>query len=286
MTHRPDPLPPLPPYDRLQSSFHRAFRPDLARLIGRLQIPPQGQVLDVPCGNGFYAELLARHLPTGAHLTAVDQHPGYVALTQERLADLSTVATAVPGDAYALPFPSDTFDLLWCGQSLISLEDPERVFQEFVRVLKPGGVIAIWESDEFHHVLLPWPVRLEVVLQRALLQASRARYGSGGKLAAGRTVRRRLMSAGFRAVRRETISLDRVAPFGRAERVFLQRHLRFLRDLVRPRMEGADQELFDSLADPTRETSFVRSVESEMTCLGTLHTGRKVLIARSLSKVA
>ena len=58
--------------------------------------------------------------------------------------------------------------------------------REMQRVARPGGTIAVLENDIFHHVLLPWPVDLEVPIQRAIQLASRERFGSSTKLAPAR----------------------------------------------------------------------------------------------------
>lgn len=47
---------------------------------------------------------------------------------------------------------------------------------------RAGRAVAILEVDEFHHVLLPWPVELEAVLPQAVLAACLRRYGDGAKL--------------------------------------------------------------------------------------------------------
>jgi ubiquinone/menaquinone biosynthesis C-methylase UbiE len=267
----------LPAYDPLQSAFHEAFRDDLYRAIDALPIKPRMHVLDAPCGDGFYARRLAERLSPAGRLTLVDANPTYLGRVERALADAPPgVAVEVrPADVYSLPFPDAAFDLVWCGQSLISLEDNVRALRELYRVTRPGGRIAVLESDEFHHVLLPWPVDLELAVQRAVHKSSRRRYGSGSRLAPSRHLRRTLMDAGWKPTRKLTVPSDRTAPFRPAEAEFLTRHLEYLGRLVSADLAPADREQFDRFAGPGLPDAFVRKADMEMTCINTIHLARK-----------
>ena len=61
-----------------------------------------------------------------------------------------------------LPFADDVFDLVWCAQSLYSLPEPVEAVRLMRRVVKPGGVVAVLENDSLHHLLLPWPIEVEL----------------------------------------------------------------------------------------------------------------------------
>jgi ubiquinone/menaquinone biosynthesis C-methylase UbiE len=224
-------------------------------------------VLDVPCGSGFYTRRLAERIGAGGRLTAVDVSDEYLDRTRERLGGLGDVSVELrKADAYALPFESGTFDLVWCAQSLISL-DPTPAVREMFRVTSATGTVAILEGDEFHHVLLPWPVELEAALPAALLEASRAKYGDGGKLAPARRLRTILKQTGFSAVRRSTSSADRAAPFDQATTDFLREHFAHLRELVRPRLTSTLQRQFDSATDHGSQRSFFHRPDAEFTCI-------------------
>jgi ubiquinone/menaquinone biosynthesis C-methylase UbiE len=54
----------------------------------------------------------------------------------------------VLGDAAALPFPDDSFDAVSCMAALYLMDEPYHVIAELVRVLRPGGRIALLASCE------------------------------------------------------------------------------------------------------------------------------------------
>jgi hypothetical protein len=72
-----------------------------------------------------------------------------------------------------------------------------RALRELGRVVRPGGQVAVLETDEYHHVLLPWPVGLELAVQRAVREESRVRYGTGNKFAQSRRLRAGFLEAGL-----------------------------------------------------------------------------------------
>jgi ubiquinone/menaquinone biosynthesis C-methylase UbiE len=259
-----------PDYDAAQSSFHEAFRPELFRILDSLPLPPGGNVLDVPCGNGFYAQRLAERAACG-RLVAVDANDEYLRQTRERLGEK---ATAQKVDAYQLPFADTEFDLVWSAQSLITL-DPGPAVREMFRVVKPGGTLAILEGDVFHNVLLSWPVELEAALPKAIQTESVRQYGDAAKLAPARRLRRILKECGFHPIRRSTHSFDRAAPFDAITASFLGHHFDQLRAFAYPHLSAANQASFDRLTNPDDPVSFLRRADAEFACLNAVYVARR-----------
>jgi SAM-dependent methyltransferase len=255
-----------PAYDPYLRAFHQAFALELEQIISDLPLSSQSRVLDLACGDGFYTRLLASR---AGEIIAADLSPGYLERAQRRRGQVRFVQA----DASQLPFADGTFDLVWCAQSLITLPDPAAALREMARVTRRGGVIAVLETDEFHHVLLPWPVELELEVLTALHAASRQRYGSGVRLAPERRLRAALLHAGLRSVRKKTYAADRFAPFTAPARRFLEQQLSFVARMVHDRLSPVARRLFDRHVDPDSKQSFFRRPDAEMTCLNMLHTG-------------
>src|SRR4051794_19669007 len=113
-----------PKYDESLCAYQRAFRFELSKIVQTLSLTRGNRVLDVPCGNGFYSRLLADRLGSRGRIACVDISPSYLSRVRQRLRNTACSWKAHRADAYKLPFPDNAFDLAWCAQSLISLDDP------------------------------------------------------------------------------------------------------------------------------------------------------------------
>jgi ubiquinone/menaquinone biosynthesis C-methylase UbiE len=257
----------------MQAAFHQAFRAELYRCLDGLPVDPDSRLLDAPCGDGFYAARLGRRLGPGGSLTLADASDACLDFARQKVETLRrhTAVRLERADVYSLPFDDGSFDLAWCAQSLISLDDPAAALRELARVARPGGTVAVLENDEFHHLLLPWPIDLELAVFRAMQQASRQKYGDGGRLAWARRVRRHLLEAGLRPTRQISLPADRHAPFDPATAAFLRLHLHSLAQMVRPHLRDAARQAFDAFIDPDGPRGIHRRADGELTCLNVVH---------------
>jgi arsenite methyltransferase len=116
----------------------------LTRRLAELAGVERGQrVLDVACGTGATALLLARDLDcvvVGVDLgaRAIEQATGAA-----RAAGLKRRASFLVGDAEALPVADSGFDVVLSECSLCTFPDKRRAVAEMARVARPGGTIAI-----------------------------------------------------------------------------------------------------------------------------------------------
>jgi arsenite methyltransferase len=109
----------------------------LARLAG---VTPGARVIDVACGSGATALLLAREL----RCATVGVDLGARAIEQARHATHSGErARFLLGDAEALPVPDASFDVALSECALCTFPDKPRAIAEMARVVRPGGTIAI-----------------------------------------------------------------------------------------------------------------------------------------------
>ena len=239
----------LPDYAATLSAYHRAFARELHALIEGLPIRPGDRVLDLACGDGVYARWLAER---GAHVLAVDILPAFLDLARREVeaASLSHRVTFARADLDHLPIPDDPFDLVWCAQSLYSLPDPVEALRKMEQVARPGGVVAVFENDEFHHVLLPWPVEVELALRRAEMLALVELSAKPRKFYVGRDLRPTFRAAGLANCQHRTWTIDRQAPLGPDDREYLAGYLADLREKASSRLSGAIAREFDRLVEP------------------------------------
>lgn len=120
--------------DHSADSAHNAYceRPAMLSLFPDVN---GRRVLDAGCGSGFYTEWLVGR---GALVTSVDGSSEMVALTRRRVEDAADIR--VWNLNTPLTFLEDaSTDLVICPLVLEYIEDLHRIFQDFYRILKPGG---------------------------------------------------------------------------------------------------------------------------------------------------
>lgn len=127
-----------PVYDGLAWPMERGRR----RAIEWLAPTTDDRILLLGCGTGLDLE----YLPTGAQIAALDAVPAMVRRTKTRARKLNRTVDARIGDARALPFDDDTFDLVLLHLFLSVVGDPEAVLVETERVLAPGGRVSIYDK--------------------------------------------------------------------------------------------------------------------------------------------
>ena len=123
---------------------------DFIELIGRrFAFEDVRDVLDVGCGFGHWAQVLASSLPVDARVTGVDRDQSWINKAADRAASrgLSDRFRYRLAEAQALPFPDACFDLVTCQTLLIHVADPGAVIAEMLRVARPGGLVLVAEPN-------------------------------------------------------------------------------------------------------------------------------------------
>lgn len=121
---------------------NQAIQADLRAAIGEV-LPASGAVLDVGCGTGWLLETLAHHNPALA-LYGVDLLADRVDAAHRRVPS----ARVTQGSALALPAATASVDAVTFITVLSSLRgrsDRRAALAEARRVVRPGGVVVVWE---------------------------------------------------------------------------------------------------------------------------------------------
>ena len=111
-----------------------------ARIVHRLEVGPGDDVLDVACGTGNAAIPAAR---VGARVVGLDVTPEMFPAARARAADAGVAVEWIEGDAKALAFADDSFDVVISTFGAMFAPRHEVVAAELVRVLRPGGRLGI-----------------------------------------------------------------------------------------------------------------------------------------------
>ncbi|MCG2594675.1 class I SAM-dependent methyltransferase [Ramlibacter sp. XY19] len=117
---------------------------DLVRLIPARKAS-YGVVVDVGCGSGYSLPKLAQRF-SPRELVGVDIDPQMLQAAGEEAQRSGTAVRLVEASSSRLPLPDNHADLLFCHQTFHHLVEQEAALAEFMRVLKPGGVLLFAES--------------------------------------------------------------------------------------------------------------------------------------------
>ncbi len=111
-----------------------------------LALPRRGALdaLDAGCGTGFLSFELAGR---GHRVTGIDFAPAMLAEARRKAAERGVSIRFEEGDAEQLPFVSGSFDLVVSRHVLWTLPHPEAAIDEWIRVLRPGGRLAVIDGQ-------------------------------------------------------------------------------------------------------------------------------------------
>ena len=136
---------------------------------------PQGcplRVLDAGCGPGFFSVLLSL---AGHSVTGIDGSEGMLGHARQNAEQFGVSPELIRGDFGDLPFPDGTFDLVISRNVTHIIREHLRVYGEWLRVLKPGGVLLVFDAN-WHLPYQPGPVREEAIRRE---KEGLAVYGRG-----------------------------------------------------------------------------------------------------------
>lgn len=125
--------------------FHVRGLAATAELAAELRLAPGAAVLDVGSGLGGPSRFLAATY--GVHVTGIDLNPPFVeaASMLSELTGLAARTTFTVANALDLPFDDTSFDHAWTQHVAMNIRDRDRFYSEMFRVLRPGGLLAIYD---------------------------------------------------------------------------------------------------------------------------------------------
>ena len=140
--------------DVMSLGIHRVWKDAMMDWLA----PIRGQaLLDVAGGTGDISFRFLKRA-SGANATVLDLTESMLAEGRKRAENvgISGQLEWVVGDAMALPFEDDSFDVYTISFGIRNVTDPQKALSEAYRVLKPGGRIMVLEFSHIPNDLLQW----------------------------------------------------------------------------------------------------------------------------------
>ena len=155
---------------------------------------PGMRLLDCGCGPGTLTIGFAQHIAPGEAIGIDRESSQFAPVVSEAERESISNLHFEAGDIYALPFDDASFDVVFGSAVLGSVADADRVVQEMVRVLKPGGLLALKEFD--HGADIIWPQ--SDIISRSIEFYHRLRLQNGHEPHAGRKLKAYMIAHGCR----------------------------------------------------------------------------------------
>lgn len=149
------------------------------RVVSAARLYRGERVLDVACGTGVLARAAAERVGANGSVTGLDSDPGMLIVATR----LAPEITWREGSAESLPFSDESFDAVISQFGLMFFRDRAQALREMIRVLAPGGrlAIAVWNSLEHTPAYAAEVALLERIAGPAAADAVRAPFCLGDR---------------------------------------------------------------------------------------------------------
>jgi ubiquinone/menaquinone biosynthesis C-methylase UbiE len=231
-----------------------ACAPEYEEMMRLPGFQPGWHVLDAGCGGGSYLPLLAQQVGPPGRVAAIDLDAENISVVRKRLSAWHLPCPIFPevGNLLALPYADNSFDALWSANVTQYFSDVElaMVLEEFRRVVRPGGLVAVKDVDMQLMRVYPADSFLFSHLSEKGVRGRHATAQSQGSLR-GRELRRWLERAGLEQVWQRTIMIERWAPLRPIERQLFAEWFTYLAGLAEERgVPEEDLTTWHRLSDP------------------------------------
>ena len=139
--------------------MHLRGRTAAREFLDSLDIKAGDKVLDVGCGLGGPARMAVSRY--SADVTGIDLTEAFCDSARQLNALVGLERIRIEqGDALAMPFPDNSFDVIFTLHVAMNIADKAGLYREIARVLKPGGRFGLYDvvagSGEPIHMPVPW----------------------------------------------------------------------------------------------------------------------------------
>jgi ubiquinone/menaquinone biosynthesis C-methylase UbiE len=149
-------------------------------LFDRAKLNKDDRILEIGCGTGAVLNSLIQKIDP-SQVFGLDLNITYLSLATR----YTPQARFIQADAQAIPFPDDSFDIVFCHFLLLWVENPLFTVREMARIARRGGwVLALAEPDYGGRIDFPEALAKIGQMQETMLRQQGAETRIGRRLAA------------------------------------------------------------------------------------------------------
>ena len=209
-------------------------------MLTSVGIRPGWKVLDAGCGSGSFLPLMADLVGPEGQVAAFDLDPENIDRVRTLVNEWDVPVSPRVGNIAQLPYPDASFDAVWSANVVQYLTEIEltQVLMEFVRVVKPGGLVAI---KEFDYTVLNFSPFDTFVWWRYIDQLAKKNPG----IMCALSLSRQLKAAGLLEVTQQAYPEEKHAPLSQHDKVLIAGAFKFMADELE--VSDMDKHDYDSM---------------------------------------
>jgi arsenite methyltransferase len=199
-----------------------ATQPEYENLLRSVGYEPGWLIIDLGCGGGHALPLLANVVGPSGRVIGLDLALDNVISARDMIhnCSLPNAKDFFVGSILNMPFHGDAADGIWCANVLMYLTSDELLLalEELKRIVRPGGLIAVKESNLA--LTIPYPIDPSYYWP---VNSALSNYLPGCFRAPG--LIHEFKRAGLREVRQQNVLIERRSPFLPEEKSFIAAHM-------------------------------------------------------------
>lgn len=199
-------------------------------MVEDLNLQPGDKVLDLGCGPGLWMPKFASEVGPTGKVVGIDFDQALIDYARNRPVNrrYGDVMEFRVGDFYNIPFPDNTFDLVFFGNCFAYVTDQRRVLEEQKRVTKVGGRVVAKDFDGAVLVIHPIDHILSARVLAATAQGLQERPpDSYFDNYTGRRLNGLLREAGFLDVKTTSYAIQKVPPLSEEAKRYIAGNARW-----------------------------------------------------------
>lgn len=258
-------------------THYQAMVPEYEDMLRWVGLEAGWHVLDAACGTGSYLPVMTELVGSRGRVSALDLAPENLRVVEEKAEHGGWPAPVEirEGNILDLPYADSSFDAVWCANTSQYLTDAElhTLLQEFRRVVRPGGLVAVKEVEGTSMQLQPTPPMLCIHLNEAQARAgSRQIHGILRSINMPEWMR----EVGLVEIRQRPTCIVRLQPVRAVEQQFIRSLLEHMCDKAEELdLPEEEAQVWRKLADVDADDHILKHPDFQYRVIQTVFVGRR-----------